>query len=559
MKDSGPAGAVGISKKIADSNLIIGCYRASALYRESFSIELARMLAPGYLEDLLQELGPDLRGLQAQLLASDDLPIEFRLEQLRSQLIGSRARLRKTLYPSAPLEAVARHRVSTDGSGQLEVDVWPTSEAPMVVEAFIFENGLELPAIEVAQAPLASLRGGQLCFGTGKRTRFRFDANRRLTGLMRFEELLQGAADGAAGEQSHGLELRMRWRYASETETHALKLNSRLEQAAWWERGSRPSSPSLDEALAAHPFLRFNTHNQQLWVSTGSWQVQGDLVVPDGLELFAQAGAELAFEPGAVLLSHAALHFKGSPEHAIRLVAQEPAAGWGGVVVIDSPGASQWVHVWVEDANFIERAGWMTSGGASFYRSELNMLGGGFLNAQGEDALNLFGTRATLKNVKFKDIASDALDADFVELNVEGCHFQDIAADAIDTSGSQAVIRECRFQNIGDKAISAGERSRAEVHGGSIEGAAIGIAAKDQTELQASGVSLQGIRNFALAAYRKKSVFGPASIEASHLMMKGENGPALCQTASSISIDGQSIAVQDFDPKELYSNGTLGN
>lgn len=559
MKDLGPSTPIAQAQALADQHLILRAYRGSPLYRESFALELARMLAPGYLEELLAELWPELELLEAELLASGELPPRFRLARMRSQLMGSRAALRKSLFPEAPLGAVARHRLGADGEGQLEVDLWATSESPVVAEAFLFENGLELAALEVAEDPQPSLGGGALLIGTGKRARFAFDANSRLAGLVKLRAQLQEASDGSEAQRSRGLRLKLRWRYAGESRTQELSLDSRLENDAWWQAASRPRSPSLARALEAHEFLRWDPTRAELWVLAGSWAVQGDLVLPEGLELHAAPGTELRFAPQAVLLSHDALRFKGSREQPIRLGPQDPAAGWSGIIVLDAPRATLWEHVWVHSAREVKRAGWITTGGVSFYRSELNMQAGGILEALGEDALNLFGTTASLQDVLFDGSASDALDADFVQLSVERCRFSNIAADAIDTSGSRARLVDCRFEGIGDKCISAGERSQVEVQGGEVLDAAIGLAAKDLSDVKIQGLRLEGVRNFQLTAYRKKAVFGPATIQAAGLISVGENGPCLAQTGSRITLDGQDVPQRDFDPKELYSDGLLGN
>lgn len=552
-------GAVGFSRQLHQKNAIVRSYRTSALYRESLALEVARMVAPGYLEALIEELSPELRELEQQLVHERNLPREMRVDRMINQLYGSRTELRKSLYPEFPLGAVSVQRVPENGAGMLEIEVWSTTEIPIVVDSFEFDNGVLVEALPLAETPQPSLGGGALILDAGRRWRFHLPADSRLSELVKIRDQLGDKAQASQEAPSRGLALSMRWRFASESKLRSLPLQSRVEQESWWRSGSRPQSPSLSQALAQHPFLAWDALEDQLMILPGSWDVQGDLVLPEGHILHAAGGVELRFEPSALMLSHNALRFEGTLDAPIRLGPIDKARGWLGVAVLNADEHSSWEHVWVSGASAIERAGWVTSGGVTFYRSPLVMRDGGFQDARGEDALNLFGTHAKLVGVRFDTSASDALDADFVTLRVERCYFESMAADAIDTSGSQGTIVDCHFKDIGDKCVSAGEQSVIEIHGGRVEGAAIGVASKDLSTVKIEGLALLGIRNFELCAYRKKAAFGPASIEALDLTIEVALPRLLAQTHSSITLDGEQVEVRDFDPKELYSSGLLGN
>jgi len=103
------------------------------------------------------------------------------------------------------------------------------------------------------------------------------------------------------------------------------------------------------------------------------------------------------------------------------------------------------------------------------------------------------------------------------------------------------------------------ERSQLRIQDCEVAGAAIGLAAKDLSEVEIKGLRLQGLRHFPLTAYRKKALFGPATIQAEGLVCVGENGPCLVQTGSRPTLDGTPVPPRDFDPKELHSDGLLGN
>ena len=60
-----------------------------------------------------------------------------------------------------------------------------------------------------------------------------------------------------------------------------------------------------------------------LAVQPGDWNVKGDLIVPDSLDLFIAPGRALRFEPNAILYSSGSLTIAGSDEEPVLLTAQE--------------------------------------------------------------------------------------------------------------------------------------------------------------------------------------------------------------------------------------------
>ena len=116
--------------------------------------------------------------------------------------------------------------------------------------------------------------------------------------------------------------------------------------------------------LKAHPFLRYDSHSEVLRVEPGSWDVRGNMLLPEGVALHISAGTRLNFSAGASLQASGPLHFEGSSESPITLGAIEDT--WGGVLVVGSSQSTVWSNVQVLKPVVLKSSD-LDSGGVTFY------------------------------------------------------------------------------------------------------------------------------------------------------------------------------------------------
>jgi len=316
--------------------------------------------------------------------------------------------------------------------------------------------------------------------------------------------------------------------------------------------GPRPAQPTLAEALAQHPYLRETADVRMLTIPPGTWDVEGDLLLPDGYGLRLAPGTTLAFGPENFLLATGPLIFEGDEDAPVVLRPQREK--WHGIVVIDAGLPSLWRYVTVEDTDAIDRDGWVMTGGITFYRSPLRLDHSRILRTRAEDGLNVIRAHFEFVDSEFSGTFSDAFDGDFVQGVIEQCAFHDIGADAIDVSGSDIQVRDVRMVNLGDKGLSVGEMSRLIAERVFITNAAFGVASKDLSQVNIADVTLESIRIAGLAAYIKKPSYGPASIIAEHIAFGDlpAEQRTLVQIGSWIDLDGVRIWGVDVDVEALY-------
>lgn len=324
------------------------------------------------------------------------------------------------------------------------------------------------------------------------------------------------------------------------------------------QTGPVPRQPPLEQALARHPFLQSDPgQSNRLLIPPGTWDVEGDLVLPDQVALYVLAGTVLRFSEGSVLYSTGGLFLLGKPDAPVVLTAQ--AETWGGIVVLNSALSSEWQYSIVEKTAGISREGWIMTGGINFYQANITLDNTLLGNNLTEDAINVIHGKFQFKNCEFANTFADAFDSDFSTGEVTNCYFHDIAGDAVDVSGTTAVVSGSRMERIGDKGVSVGEQSQVRVEDTAMDTVGIGVASKDLSTTQVTRVTIRGASFAALAAYIKKPVFGPAEIEAQQVTIADTDQAAVAQVGSRIVIDGVEVGTVDLDVDRLYNEGVLGN
>jgi len=541
-------------------------YLKNPVFKQALYEELERMVEPGFLDEALAELLPRLqrneRLLRAEGMDTPLLDSALIVSQLREQQLY----LREFLHPD---QAVGFDcRLLTDDPagnrprGDLVVEAWALTEVPVIFEGLTFAGGVFLPVERLdldGDVQPARTGTGVLLPLDRSRARFTVRNPEREAVLKDVEEFRRAMSKGEARDKSLRAGVKARTRFVGERKGWESELRVRKFGSEWSGEGGRPQPPTLQEALERHVFLERIPGKGGLRVRPGSHQVQGDLVLPDGVELRAGPGVQLAFEEGRGLISSAALRFEGSLESPVRLVPAEGAASWGGVLVIKAEAESRWSHVNVSHTTSFLRSGWMATGGVNFYNSPVQLEDCRFEDALGEDALNIFGVAFVLRRVHMLRVASDAFDGDFVTGEVLDCSFEDSVEDAVDVSGSQISVRDCHFRGIGDKAVSAGERSQVEVRSCVVESASIAIASKDSSSVDVDGLEVGSAANYGFAVYIKKQEFGTSRVVARNVSF-GEmgRGQAIVQQGCSLLLNGRNMPGEELDVKQLYRQKVLG-
>ncbi|MBN1399907.1 MAG: CotH kinase family protein [Anaerolineae bacterium] len=323
-----------------------------------------------------------------------------------------------------------------------------------------------------------------------------------------------------------------------------------------------PGYPSVEEALGQHPFLELAApHADQgapcLALREGTWHVEGDLILPEGYGLSADRPATLHFGRGAVLLSSGPLRLEGPAPDTIRLLPQSQADGsamlWGGVIVLRAAESSPSLlrNVQIEGAAGVNREGWTTVGGLTFYESPVTLERLRIAGGEAPAALHIARSTFAIEGCEISDQAASAIVLDFAQGNLSACIFRDIGRDALDLTGSEVTLRDSEMRRIHDRAIVAGQGSLVGATGLSLAQVGLGVASKDMSRVTIEDSTIESAAIAGLAAYLEDEAYGMAEIEARGLQFHDTGAPAMAQIGSRVVLEGDPVLPLELDVQAM--------
>jgi CotH kinase protein len=292
------------------------------------------------------------------------------------------------------------------------------------------------------------------------------------------------------------------------------------------------------------------------WViAPGQHNFSTDLIVPENTRLIVQAGAQLNFNGGAMLLSKSPIDFRGQPDRPI--VVSSPDKTANGILILKAPSQSTWQYVHFKGLSNPKKIGWTIPGAVTIFESSIVMDNVTFSNNACEDSLNIARSTFTLSNLKFNTSQSDALDFDFSKGTLTSSQFYSSGNDAIDMSGSRIQIQDVLIDGVGDKAISVGERSTAKLSKIVVRNAEIGLTSKDQSYLELEQAELENIQ-LGFIAFQKKPEYGPGRIVARNVTMNNVGIPYLVEDRSDVNVNNERIPPSGENLRKLLYGVKFG-
>lgn len=318
----------------------------------------------------------------------------------------------------------------------------------------------------------------------------------------------------------------------------------------------RPIVPvgTLSDLRAALPDLEVAEDGATLRLRAGRHRVARTAVVPAGFTLHLGAGVELLFARDAALVVHGPMRAEGSGAEPVVLRPQDDAEDWLGLVVLASSGAtSSLTHARIEATRATAIGDWQLTGGVTFLGGKVSLHDVTLRGTAAEDALNIIHAEIDLQRVHIEHTVSDAFDGDFVTGSVRVATFADIGGDALDFSGSRIDVVGCSATRVRDKGLSVGEASTVSLSGLQADDVGAGVAVKDGSELRAERVVVRNARVAGVMVYLKKPGYGDSRATVAGLDFVGDVPASLCQTGSSLTIDGVVTPTQALDVEALYA------
>jgi hypothetical protein len=312
-----------------------------------------------------------------------------------------------------------------------------------------------------------------------------------------------------------------------------------------------PPAPSVEEALARHPFLRVSDRPGFVELEPGTWHVEGDLVLPEGVGLRATGALTLTFVQDAVLLARGPLELDGAEGKGIHLLPEHDH--WGGLFVLGAgaENGSTLRNVEIRGTRGIQRKGWTAPAGATFYQSPVVMQRCRVLDAYGPAAFAVLDSAFDLVHSEFGAASGDALRVELGQGRIERCAFHDVLGEAARFNGSEAELVDVSLQRVNGEALSGRTGSVIRVRGIRALDVGIAVASVDGAFAYVRDARVGRARVAAFAAYQQDGGYGPASVEVTEVIFEDDSLPALAQAGNHITIDGVSSETQPLDVANL--------
>jgi hypothetical protein len=312
-----------------------------------------------------------------------------------------------------------------------------------------------------------------------------------------------------------------------------------------------PPAPSVEEVLARHPFLSVSDRPGSLELKPGTWHVEGDLLLPEGVGLRATDALTLTFVQDAILLARGPVELDGGEGKGIHLLPEDDH--WGGLFVLGA-GAENWSllhNVEIRGTRGIQRGGWTVPAGVTFYQSAVATYGCRVLDAYGPAAIEVLDSPFDLVHSEFGAASGDALRVDLGQGRIERCAFHDVLGEAIHLNGSEVEVVDLSLQRVNGESLSGRQDTVIRAQGIRARDVGIAVASTDGSSIHVRDVRVGRARVAAFAAYRQDPGYGPASIEATEVVFEDDSPPALAQEGSYITIDGVRSETQPLDTAVL--------
>lgn len=244
-------------------------------------------------------------------------------------------------------------------------------------------------------------------------------------------------------------------------------------------------------------------------VFSGEVEISEPLLIPSKYEVVIKEGTVLTFvETGGLIVCNS-LYAIGTVKNPIEIIGRDSLTN--GITVLKGELA-HFENVNVDGLSNLSVKNWLLSGAITVYETETILKNVSILNAKAEDALNIVRSKFTIDQTLIYNCFSDGFDADFCEGTITNGVFENIGNDGLDFSGSIINANNIYMKNVGDKGVSAGEATLIHLKAVRINGAVIGLAAKDKSEVVGEEIRIENV-NLGIASFQKKPEYGGGSIE----------------------------------------------
>jgi hypothetical protein len=257
-------------------------------------------------------------------------------------------------------------------------------------------------------------------------------------------------------------------------------------------------------------------------------QITKNTHIPKNLNFLIKEGVVINIIKNSTLFVEGNIKFIGKDKNEIIIQSD----GSGSLIFLNN--SVEIKNMIVENLGYPKLNRYILYGGLNFINTDLNLENILVKNSQSEDAINLIDSTATLKNISFDNIESDAVDIDFSLVKFNKINCSNIKNDCLDISGSKIIGTTLNVDKSDDKGLSVGENSEVKIKNLIVENSKIGFAIKDGSTVYLENVKSTN-NQYDIALFNKKQEFDTPFLEIKNFL--NENKKILQSKSSKLIID----------------------
>lgn len=282
----------------------------------------------------------------------------------------------------------------------------------------------------------------------------------------------------------------------------------------------------------------------------GKYKLNKTLKINDNFKVIAEPGFEVELSDEGKIISFSPINFVGAKNNPIKIYSQNLTKN-NGIIIINSTGKSRLKFVIFKRLGNLETIYLNVPGAVTFYQSPVEIIDCNFEDSYAEDALNIVRSEFKLKNSKFINSMSDAIDIDFSMGSIENIFIKNSRNDGLDLSGSKINGSGISIYTSKDKALSIGEGSFLKVNGLIIDDSKVGVANKDGSEGILQNVYFTNTE-IEFAGFQKKSEYSPSKTKVSNINKSINQIKYFLSKGSEIKIDNTKL-IPNNSNKAIYN------
>ncbi|KGF95074.1 hypothetical protein EU94_0372 [Prochlorococcus marinus str. MIT 9123] len=486
------------------------------IFLKEYLKELHRISKTKYLDEFLNEISSDIKK-QIAVINKTFPHVNF----LKEELYKNQKYIKNRLNPLDPISLSFAEQVKD--YEKLKIKLFNKSLFPIQVHSLVYENKTYYPSLKKSLDPRKKFKRFNYT-----ETEFIHKKSQLLNNNITKENevIVKYSLDGINNFFT--------------TETTIIP----------WAESTKSSNRLIarEPNHLSFPSLIIDNSNRLITIKD-DFVVKKPLIFPIDYRILIEAGTNISLNNSGMFLVQGPLIIEGTEDKPVYISSEKNAMG---ILVLNSKFRSNLKNVVFNNLNAPSVASLNITGGLTFYNSPVDISYSRFINSKSEDAINIIRSTFSIKNSYFENSFSDAIDIDFSEGSIENNQFFKIGNDAIDISGSLVTLNKINIDSAIDKAISVGENSNVIGNNLNISRAFIGIASKDLSSIKINNSNINNTE-ICLAAYQKKSEYGPGSIMLFEKNKICQPFNYILEDGSTINSDSQGLTPNTFNAyKKLY-------